>query len=179
MSRSRISRYRKRESDRSGFDYKRFTMINDEGSLVGPDEFDTPPPSDRHLGGEGDVSVGDMRSNADTDYTTPSENDRRTFYITSGGGISYSDVDPWLYIVGSNETVDITKNPQITSAPHNRVLTLECVGSSVVLEDGSGLSLRKAFVMDSGAIISLIYNATDNLWYETSRSHRTKMIEEN
>ena len=58
MPRPRVSRFKKRDSDRSGFTYKEIRLVDDEGSLVGPDEFDTPPPSNFPIGGEGDVSPG-------------------------------------------------------------------------------------------------------------------------
>lgn len=182
----RISDYKKRDSDRSGFTELEKNLVSDDGSLVAPEEFDTPPPSKKSLGGEGDVSPGNTRS-AYTDYSTPSENQIRTQYVTAGGGISYEQKtyksgeaigSGFFYVVGSNSAVTISANPQITSAGQGNKLTIECVGSSVTLQDGNGLSLRKIAVMNSGFILNLIYNATDGLWYETSRSHRTENLGE-
>lgn len=174
---SNVSRFKKRDSDRSGFTFREISLVYDEGSLVGADEVDTPPPSNIPLGGEGDISPGFARSNF-TSTETPSENQKVTRYITAVGGISYSDSESYLYICGSNDIIDVSANPQITRAEQNKLLTLQSVGSSIILEDGDGLSLRKVFVMDSGAILNLVYNATDSLWYETSRSHITKNLGE-
>ena len=180
----RQSRYRKRDSDRSGFTYKEKTLVDDEGFLVGPDEFDQPPPSEKSLGGEGDVSPGNTRSDY-TSYSTPSENEIHVQYVTAAGGIQYEEKTyrsgelagfGYVYIVGSNNAVDVTANPQISRASQDKKFSLECIGSTVTLENGSGLSLTKTFVMDSGAILNLFYSQTDNLWHETSRSHRTKNL---
>lgn len=181
---ARNKRYKLRNSDRSGFEYKEIELVNDKGSLVGADEFDTPPPSNIPLGGEGDIS-GDPRPNSSTSYATPSGLGFTVQYVTAGGGISFQsgydkDGEPdsnlsWILVSGSNQSVDITKDPQISRASQNSVLTIECVGSGILLQDGSGLSLRSStFLMDSGAILSLFYSQTDNLWHEESRSHRTK-----
>ena len=174
--------FRKRDSDRSGMTYKKIQLVKDNGVLVGPEEFDTPPPSDVSLGGEGDISPGDVRGNSTT-YTTPAGSQIRIQYITSGGGIQYEQKsyssgevigNGYFYIVGSNSAVNVTADPQITRAGHGNKLTLEGIGSSVTLETGSGLSLRNIAVINSGFILNLIYSATDSLWYETSRSHRTE-----
>jgi len=181
---ARNKRFKLRNSDRSGFEYKEITLVNDDGSLVGPDEYDTPPPSKIPLGGEGDIS-GDPRPNSSTSYSTPSGLGFNVQYVTALNGISFqsgSDLEgepnsnlSWILVAGSNQSIDITKDPQISRAKQNSILTLECVGSSILLQDGSGLSLRSPnFLMDSGAIISLFYSQTDNLWHEESRSHRTK-----
>ena len=52
-----------RDSDRDGFTRRNVELFLDNGSLVGGDEFDSPPPSNRLYPGEGDVSPGDTRSN--------------------------------------------------------------------------------------------------------------------
>lgn len=178
-----IPRNKKRDSARSGFTYKEIQLVNDNGVLVGPDEFDTPPPSKISLGGEGDIS-GDPRTNA-TSYATPSELARQVRYVTATGiapSIDYNFDDSvslsegWLLISGSNQNVTITANPQIAAGRQGQMLTLECVGSSILLSNGNGLSLRTYFNMDSGAILNLFYSATNNLWNETSRSHQTKNL---
>ena len=183
---SRSKRYKLRNSDRSGFTEKEISLVYDKGSLVAPDEYDTPPPSDIPLGGEGDIS-GDPRANSATSYATPSGQGFGVQYITALGGISFvngddSDGDPndnlgWVYVSGSNSTIDITKDSQISAGAQNDIITVEGVGSGVILQTGSGLLLRSpSFLVDSGAIISFFYSQTDNLWHETSRSHRTKNL---
>jgi hypothetical protein len=178
-----IPRNKKRDSARSGFTYKEIRLVDDNGFLVGPDEFDAPPPSTKSLGGEGDIS-GDPRPNSTT-YTTPSAVDRQTRYVTASGisaseDINIDDGNPvsagWLYIAGSNQNITITANPQISRGRQNQILTLQCVGSSVLLSNGNGLNLRTHFNMDSGAIINFMYSVTNNLWNETSRSHMTKNL---
>lgn len=179
------SRYKKRDSDRSGFTHLERDLIRDEGVLVAPDEFDSPPPSKKSLGGEGDISPGNTRVDSDT-YTTPSDLDIPVYYITAVGGITFTERIfrsngeqtnyGYLRVAGSNGNIDVTANPQVSSSRHGVQLTIECVGSSIILENGSGLSLRSMFNMDSGAILNLFYSETTNLWQETSRSHRTKVV---
>ena len=87
------NRFRKRTSDRSGFDYLERELIRDKGSLVGSDERDNPPPSNISLGGEGDISTGEFfRSSTSTDIDPNYENP--TFYITALDGISPSFTHP-------------------------------------------------------------------------------------
>lgn len=177
-------RYKLRDSDRSGFTFKEIELVKDGSILVGPNEYDSPPPSRQSTGGEGEMDRSGIRANWDT-YDPV--NSRTTYVISAGGGITFPTVpdsqgksDPnnaWIYIAGASAAVDITKNPQISAGRQNSIMTVQCVSNSVLLQNGSGLSLRRHFNMDSGAIINLIYNATDNLWYETSRSHETRPIE--
>lgn len=182
----RRDRYRKRDSDRSGFTYKERELIKDKGFLVGPDEFDRPPPSNKSLGGEGELSVGDMRSPSGTLASTQTvREDIPLQYVTAGGGITYSRKiynasgevtnNAFVRIVGSNQTIDISASPQITPGSEGSQLTLECVGSDITLDDGDGLDLKSSFVMDSGSILSLFYNSSNNVWRETSRSHRNRL----
>lgn len=164
----------KETSERSGFDNftrlgkKLWTSVKQDGHVIAPDEYDTPPPSTRPLGGA-DIS-GSPRANAQT-TTTPDDLNYSTQYITAGGGISYSQ-EPWARVAGSNQTVDITANPQITLAPQGVVLAVECVGSNVLLQNGSGLALvgSSQFMMTSGSIITFFSDRTSNLWRETSRT---------
>ena len=179
------SRWRKRNSDRSGFTHRERELVLNEGVLVAPDEFDAPPPSKKSLGGEGDISPGDTRVDSDT-YTTPSDLDLPVYYITAADGITFNERIyrssgeqtnyGYLRVAGSNGNIDVTANPQVSASRHGVQLTIECVGSSIILEDGSGLSLRSVFNMDSGSILNLFYSETTNLWQETSRSHRTKVV---
>ena len=48
---------------------------------------------------------------------------------------------------------------------------IQCVGSNITLDNGTGLALAgsQGFVMTSGSIITFMYDGTDNLWREGSR----------
>lgn len=179
-------RYLLRDSDRSGFTYLDIELVNDKGSLVGPDEFDMPPPSDRLYPGEGDISPGDTRMFYQS-YTDPTAQAVHIQYVTAAGGINLfftednsnfegtNSISGWFYIVGSNAAVAVTKNPQIVSANHGDQISLECIGSSITLSNGLGLRLyTNVYTMNSGSQINLIYNATNGLWNETSRGSRVK-----
>lgn len=179
-------RYLLRDSDRSGYTYREVELVNDKGFLVGGDEFDTPPPSDKLYPGEGDVSPGDTRLFYQS-YTDPTAQAVHIQYVTAAGGINLfftddnsnfegmNSVSGWFYVVGSNSSVAITKNPQIVSAFHGDQISLECTGSSVILRNGSGLRLyTSVYRMDSGSQINLIFNATNGLWNETSRGSRVR-----
>lgn len=185
---SRKKRYLLRDSDRDGFTYLDIETVVDNGSIVGRGEFDNPPPSNRLYPGEGDVSPGDTRLSY-ISYQTDSGLGKTTQFVTATGGIFLNffpdnsnfiirnPISGWMYIAGSNQNVTITKNPQIPAANHGDKITLECVGSSVMISNSSGVRLYDArFNMDSGALLNLIYNSTDGLWHESSRSHRTKNL---
>ena len=171
-------RYRLKDSDRSGFTFREIELVKDNGILVGPGEFDSPPPSRQSTGGEGDMDRSGVRAN----WESYAEVDiRPTQSVSASGGITFPTVpdnqgkaDPnnsWIYVSGATASVNITKNPQVSSGRQNSIITIQCVSNNIILENGSGLSLRRIFNMNSGSIINMIYNATDNLWYETSRSH--------
>ena len=68
-------KYLLRDSDRSGFTYFRQELVKDEGFLVHPSEKDEPPPSDKPLGGEGDINKGDIRNRNATLEHNPSITD--------------------------------------------------------------------------------------------------------
>ena len=175
----KTSRYKKRDSDRSGFTYKRIELVKDDGNLVGPDEYDSPPPSKIPLGGEGEVSQGEVRADYDTS-TTPAENDYTVHYITAAGGVSFTrDVylasnevknSGWMKIAGSGANITISADPQISAGLQSDFLTLECVGSNVVISNGTGVSLYNTHInMASGDLITFVYNTGDTVWQETSR----------
>lgn len=184
---SRSYRFRKRVSDRSGFDYLYNEIVNDEGSNVGPDEYDTPPPSDIPLGGEGDRSPGDIRSDYAV-YSVATSDETKVQYLTTASTISwtaYYDASGQrnynkaiVYISGSNSDVVLASNPQVSSGKQGDILTIQGVGSAVTLVDGNGLSLRKTFMLNSGAIINLFYTTGGNVWNETSRNHITENLGE-
>ena len=172
-------KYKLRDSDRSGFTYKEIELVKDKGSLVGPDEFDTPPPSNKSLGGEELVPNPDARSGYDS-YAQVIF--RPTQYVTAGSGITFTQTpdsqsktdtnNQWVYISGSGSNVTLSANPQISSGYQGALFTVQSVGSTVTLIDGNGLDLRNpTFNMTSGAILVLFYSATDNLWHEVNRSH--------
>lgn len=175
---SKQKRYRLRDSDRSGFTFKEIELVKDKGSLVGPDEFDAPPPSNQSTGGEGDVDRSGIRANWDT-YTAT--NSRPSQVVSPNASISFNIIpdsadhaDPnnqWIYISGISSNTVMATSPQISRGYQNSIITLQCISNNVILKTGSGLSLNRLYNMSSGSILSLIFNATDNLWHETSRSN--------
>lgn len=179
--RKKSQRYLLRDSDRSGFTYRYVELIKDNGFLVGGDEFDAPPPSNRLYPGEGGVSPGFTRQNYTT-YTTPSGLGITTQTVTPSGGVTLSfspdnsnfqirnPISAFEYLTGASSTTVITKNPQIAAGQHGDKICLECVGSTIILSNNSGVQLYTSiFKMTSGSIINLIYNATDSLWHEMTR----------
>lgn len=167
------SRSKKRESDRSGFDHFEDTLVTDRPWKVGADEKDTPPPSRRSLGGEGDVS-GDPRANSTFDLTgiaTPTSLDNPIVYINSTNGISHSFTNVFMRVSGSLQTIDIAADPQITSGLESDVLTLVCAGSGITLQHGDGLIMAnsKTFSMNTGDTITFMYHTGGTAWEETSR----------
>lgn len=178
-SRSRVSPYKKRLSDRSGFEYNQIEMVRDKGLLVGPDEFDSPPPNVQPIGGEGDISPGFVNPF----YLSYTSNTVlvQTYYLTGLTSIPFltgydSDgeidtVDQWILVSGSNTAVTVSATPQVSAGQQNNQYTIQCVGSAVTLQNGNGLSLRSIYKMNSGDILNLFYSQTDNLWHETSRGN--------
>lgn len=175
MARNRKnSPWLKETSDRSGFDNfdhfgkRRWRGVKKNGLLLEPDEIDTPPLSTKSLGGA-DISSGSLRSNS-TSTSVPSVSDNVIQYITAGGGITLND-QPWLMVVGSLQTVNITVDPQIQLGYQGQIMAVQCVGSGVILDNSAGLALAggKSFEMISGSIINLVCNRTNNLWVETAR----------
>lgn len=175
---AKVSKVKLKDSDRSGFTFKEIELVKDNGSLVGPDEFDMPPPSNKPTGGEGVILNPDARQNSDS-YSAI--NLRTTQVITAGGGITFVDNydsqnkfdtnNQWIYIAGASSLTQVTANPQISAGYHNAIFTVQAVSNQIILTNSSGLVLRGNYNMSSGAILSLIYNATNNLWYELSRSN--------
>lgn len=181
-------RYLLRDSDRSGFTYRYVEMINDKGFLVGGDEFDAPPPSNRLYPGEGDVSPGDVRQNY-LSYATPSGMGVSLQTVTPSGGINLyfqpdnsnfeirNPISAWEQITGASALTVITKNPQIAAGQDGDKITLECVGSTVVISNNSGVRLYTShYRMESGALLNLIYNSSDSLWHEMTRGNRAGLL---
>ena len=172
---ARISRFKLRDSDRSGFTFKERSLVKDGAWKVGGDELDAPPPSKVSLGGEGDINAGAALTANDFqigDLATPAAYDNPTNYITAAGGIVASRVHPWMYVVGSLSNVSITINPQISAGREGQQLVLVGVGSTVTLSHSTGLNMvgSAPFRVDSGSIIVLMYNTSNNLWNERSRT---------
>jgi hypothetical protein len=75
-----------------------------------------------------------------------------------------------VYVCGSGSDVTLSSDPQIVASVQSDFLTVQGVGSSVVLIDSCGLRLYSSVLrLDSGSLVTFIYNATDGLWCETSR----------
>lgn len=180
-------RFRIYTSERSGFEFgfkpttsppNAYTResgkpVKDNGLEVAPTEFDTPPPSKLPLGGA-DIS-GDPRANSDFSvdsnvYLIPSESFIPVYYITSSNSIPWN-TEPVVYIGASNQNIRMAVNPQIVRGQENQLVAFQCVGSSITLVNGSGLTFdfnASQIVMNSGGIITCLYNATDNTWHITS-----------
>lgn len=174
-----LSRFKKKSSDRSGFDYFEYQLVKDKFWKVGAEEFDTPPPSKLNLGGEGD-SAGEPRVDATastwaaSSLGVPISVDNPTVYITAAGGISPSFVHPWMRISGSNNAVSLTAIPQIVRGQQSQVLTLQCVDSSVTISHGSAnavnfMDSRGTLQLTSGMVLTLFYDTSNLAWNETAR----------
>lgn len=173
----RKKKYLLRDSDRSGFTYKNIELFNDNGSLVGGDEIDAPPPSNRLYPDEGGVSHGDTRSNP-TDYSAQIH--ETVQYLNTASQITlnhqvdnagqYTYNKSIVYVAGSNANVTLDSNPQIVASVQADILTIQGAGSSVILKNGSGLRLYSNILkLDSGSLVTFFYDATGGLWCETSR----------
>lgn len=147
--------------------------VRDNGLQVAPSEYDTPPPSKRSLGGEGDIS-GDPRANSDfatpaNAYLTPSESEPVVYAVNSSSSIPWN-TDPVVYIVGSNANQVMAVNPQIVAGQNGLVVAFQGVGSTVTITTGNGVTFdftnTTQINMTSGAIAVAIY--TDNTWHFTS-----------
>ena len=171
-----LSRYKLRDSDRDGMTRREITLVKDGAFKVAGEEYDTPPPSKLSLGGQGDISQGEAlvaNSFGITEITsTPLAYSNPITYITAAGGITASFAHPWMYVVGSLENINLTADPQITASVEDRQLTLYGVGSSITLEQGSGLVMAASapMILDSGDLITFMYDTGDSVWIETSRN---------
>ncbi len=185
--RSRDSgRFRIYVSDRSGFEFgfqpitsrpnaygrESGKPVQDLNIKVSPEEFDTPPPSKQPLGGEGDISNGNIRPNSDPSTAS------NAFIVTSANLVSVSssssiawNQDPWTNIYGSLLTQTMAVNPQVVAGAQNQQITLLCVSNQITLLNGSGLGLRTTqLTMTSGSVLCLMYQTSNTIWQETSRS---------
>lgn len=181
--RRRSLRFLKETSDRSGFDNwernregtfkKVWQSIKQGGLKLEPSEFDMPPPSKKSLGGA-DIS-GEPRANWD-DTDVPSGCSITVQYLAVDSQVTQSLNDGEVaYITGSNGNVTLTSDPQFVAGASNQIMTVIGVGSNVVLTSGNGLALRTStFLMDSGAILNVLYDKENTQWVELSRSHMTR-----
>ena len=159
----RISKYLKRTSDRDGFDGFRISMVKDGPFIVKSDERDTPPPSRKSTGGEGDIARGESAVGS----SNP------TIYITADGGISPSFAHPWMVVTGSNSAVTITRVPQITRGRQGQLLTLHSIDSAITLTHGSANAInftdsRGSLMMRSGMVVTFLYTTANQAWNSTS-----------
>lgn len=139
----------------------------DGGIEVAPTEFDTPPPSKIPLGGA-DIS-GDPRLDQDV-FSVPIQSQDVVYYVNSSSSIQWN-TKPVVYIAGSNVTQIMQVNPQVVSGQQGQIIAIECVGSSVTLRNGSGLTfdfVANQITMSSGGVITMIYSVTDSTWHITS-----------
>lgn len=175
----RISRFKKKSSDRSGFDYFEIGLVKEGPWKVAPEERDVLPPSKIRLGGEGDLNPGEAR---DADEFTiantaiPTELENPTVFLTAAGGITASFTHPWMRVTGSNAAIAITAIPQITRGQQGQLLTLQCVDSSITLAHGSANAVNLmgssgTIRLQSGGILTLIFNTANQAWSETSRGY--------
>jgi hypothetical protein len=166
-----------RDSDRSGFTHRNVELFLDNGFLVAGDEFDAPPPSNKLYPDEGGVSPGDVRANP-TDYSqqvatsvqylVAASQINLNHQVDNAGQYTYNK--SIVYVSGSNSAVTLSSNPQIVASVQSDILTIQGVGSSVLLTNGNGIRLYSNYLrLDSGSIVTFIYNSTDGLWCETSR----------
>jgi len=173
----RKKKYLLRDSDRSGFTHQNIELFLDNGVLVGGDEIDAPPPSNKMYPDEGGVSPGDVRSNP-TDYSQQVAT--QVQYLAAASQINlnhqvdnagaYTFNKSIVYVAGSNSTITLSSNPQIVASYQQDFLTLQGVGSSVILSNGRGLRLYSSLLrLDSGSMVTFIYDSTGGVWCETSR----------
>ena len=147
--------------------------VYDKGVLVSPDEYDQPPPSTKSLGGEGEIGTG---ARADSSPATPSnvydvENPIPIYYLTASTKVPWTTENYPTLITGSLSNVTLNNNP-LNPGTHGLYISLQGVGSSVTINSGNGITFdfinKPSLVIGSGAIVTLIYNATDSTWHVTS-----------
>lgn len=180
-------RFRFFVDDRSGFEYgfqpiteypNAYTResgrpINDLGLKVNGESYDMPPPSKKSLGGEGDISGDPRQGSGQTSYADafaiPTESVKNIVYVNSSSSIAWN-TDPIVYIVGSNASQVMSVTPQLSAGVQNQQIALECVGSSVTLINGSGITILgfSRVVMNSGAVSVFVYQTDGTAWNLTS-----------
>lgn len=93
--------------------------------------------------------------------------------IVAAGGITPSGSPMELMYVAGAGGVDVSANPQIVAGA-NTGDVLELIGTHdtnyVLLEDGTGLALKGACLLNAGQILGLRWDAASSLWRERYRS---------
>ncbi len=84
-----------------GFTFHKNELRKQNGLWKCSRDFDVPKPSDKSLGGEGEIGSSDSRVNSDS-YETPSESERVVFIVTNSGGININKSVPWMVITASS-----------------------------------------------------------------------------
>jgi len=133
-------RFLKETSDRSGFDnwsrtdegnfVKKWQSVKQGGLLLEPDEYDTPPPSNRPLGG---ADISGSPNPAGDSYAVPTESQYQVQYLSSSSQITMQEQSP-IMITGSNSAVSLGNAGVIASSGSNNLVSLLCVGSNVPLQ---------------------------------------------
>lgn len=181
-------RFRWWEDDRSGLQYgfqpitelpnaysrESGRPLKDNGLKVSPTSYDMPPPSKKSLGGEGDIS-GDPRQNSGQTnpsdaFLIPIESQKLIVYVNSSSAIAWNN-EPIVYITGSNANQIMAINPQLPPGTQNQQIALECIGSSVTLINGSGITFLQSgsrITMTSGGVAVLVYQTGGTTWNLTS-----------
>jgi len=92
--------------------------------------------------------------------------------VVAGTGITEAMLADNMYF-NTASAIDISANPQIVDGFDGQTITI--VGSSdtntLTLDDGNGLSLSGQWVGGIDDSITLVYNATRDLWIEKGRSN--------
>lgn len=147
--------------------------VKDHGIQVAPDEYDQPPPSNKPLGGEGEIGTG---ARADSSPATPSNvygvsNPIPVYYLTASSKIPWTTENIPTLISGSNQAVTLGNNPLDPGTPQ-LYISIQGVGSGVTINSGNGITFdfarKPSITINSGSIATLIYNATDSTWHVTS-----------
>ena len=143
--------------------------VYDKGLLVAPDEFDTPPPSTKSLGGQGEIGTG-ARTDAES-TATPADGLIPVAYLSASTKVLWTFNNVPVYVVGSNLAVTLDANP-LALGPHGTYISIMGVGSAVTINSGNGITFDflnvPSIVLNSGSIATLISNATDSTWHVTS-----------
>ena len=186
-SKRKDSPWLKETSDQSGFDNfdrlgnKKWRSIKQNGLTIAPDEFDTPPPSTRSLGGA-DIT-GSPRANSLT-TTIPSVSQVPVNYLTDTTQIPVNPSFDSIQIVGSNQTVNYTTtDPPVdfisymnssdvinttlshTCSNRNRLLLVGVTSEDSTLADRNITSVTYNSVSMTSAVTATVGNNSSHIWY--------------
>ena len=96
--------------------------------------------------------------------------------INIAAGDSLAITNSIIRISGNGGPINLTSNPQIADGTHGQIIIIK--GSSdtntVTFDDGAGLALTNAISVTLGNrdTLVLMYDATDDMWIEISRSNK-------